>query len=45
LDAELFTVENDLLTPSFKVKRHEVKKKYQKQIDALYAEIASSTKE
>ena len=42
LDSELFTVENDLLTPSFKLKRHEVKKKYQKQIDSMYAELGAS---
>jgi long-chain acyl-CoA synthetase len=42
LDSELFSVENDLLTPTFKLKRHEVKKKYQKQIDAMYAELSTS---
>lgn len=31
------TVENGLLTPSFKLKRHEMKKKYEKEIAAMYA--------
>lgn len=42
LESQQFTVENDLLTPSFKIKRNEVKNKYQKQIDAMYAEINGS---
>ena len=37
LSAELWSVENNLLTPTFKMKRVELKKYYQKQIDALYA--------
>lgn len=37
LDNEAFTVENNLLTPTFKLKRHEAKKKYQEQITAMYA--------
>jgi long-chain acyl-CoA synthetase len=39
LDAELFSVENDLLTPSFKLKRPQLQKKYQKEIDAMYAKM------
>jgi len=39
LESELWSVENDLFTPTFKLKRHPVKAKYQKQIDAMYAEI------
>ncbi|EQC24674.1 hypothetical protein SDRG_17433 [Saprolegnia diclina VS20] len=36
LHPEPFTVENDLLTPTFKLKRNDVKKLFIKQIDALY---------
>ena len=38
LEAELWSVENNLLTPTFKLKRNEAKKKYLSQIDALYAQ-------
>ena len=41
LSAELWSVENNLLTPTFKMKRVELKKYYQKQIDALYATAAT----
>lgn len=41
LETELFSVDNDMLTPTFKIKRHQVKKKFQQQIDDMYAEIAS----
>ena len=37
LDAEVWSVENNLLTPTFKLKRNEAKKKYLAQIDAMYA--------
>jgi long-chain acyl-CoA synthetase len=33
-----FTVENDLLTPSMKLKRHQAKLRFKKEIDAMYAE-------
>lgn len=36
LTAEPFTQENDLLTPTFKLKRPQAHKKYKKEIDALY---------
>ncbi|KIS66458.1 uncharacterized protein UMAG_05450 [Mycosarcoma maydis] len=37
LTMEPFSVENGLLTPTFKVKRHEAVKVFKDQIDALYA--------
>lgn len=39
LEGEMFSVENDLLTPTFKLKRHEAKKKYAATIDELYASL------
>ncbi len=33
---EPFSIENNLMTPTMKVKRHEVQKKYQNQIDYLF---------
>jgi len=38
LEANLFSVENDLLTPTFKLKRPQAKKKYEDVINKLYAE-------
>ena len=32
-----FTVENDILTPTFKLKRNKGLQAYQQQIDAMYA--------
>ncbi|RKP27272.1 hypothetical protein SYNPS1DRAFT_12943 [Syncephalis pseudoplumigaleata] len=40
LEHEPFSVENDLLTPTFKIKRQPVQAKYQAVIDAMYAENA-----
>ncbi|OQR84170.1 hypothetical protein THRCLA_23095, partial [Thraustotheca clavata] len=37
LHPDPFTIENDLLTPTFKIKRNDVKKLFIKEIDALYA--------
>ena len=39
LEHEMFSVENDLLTPTFKLKRHEAKKKYLVIIEELYAKL------
>jgi len=36
---DLFTAENGLLTPTFKMKRHEAKKLFQNEIDSMYAQI------
>ncbi|KAJ3273995.1 hypothetical protein HDV01_003665 [Terramyces sp. JEL0728] len=38
-DLDPFSVENGLLTPTFKLKRHEAKIKYQKEIDNMYVQI------
>lgn len=37
LTTEPFSVDNDLLTPSFKIKRNMAKKYYKNQIDEMYA--------
>eukprot|EP00164_Ancoracysta_twista_P000625 GFYU01000829.1.p1 GENE.GFYU01000829.1~~GFYU01000829.1.p1 ORF type:complete len:682 (-),score=271.98 GFYU01000829.1:229-2274(-) len=36
VDSELFTAENNLLTPTFKLKRNDAKKKYISAIDKMY---------
>jgi len=42
LESTLFSVENDLFTPTFKLKRHDAMKKYRSQIDDMYAKLASA---
>ena len=37
LTNELFTIENHCLTPTMKVRRRDVRKKYEAELDALYA--------
>jgi long-chain acyl-CoA synthetase len=37
LEPQVFSVDNDLLTPTFKLKRPQLQKKYQVEIDAMYA--------
>lgn len=37
LDTEAFSVENGLLTPTFKLKRQQARDKYEKQIEEMYA--------
>ncbi|KAI8640333.1 hypothetical protein BD408DRAFT_404194 [Parasitella parasitica] len=36
-----FTIDNDLLTPTFKLKRESAKKVYQSQIEAMYATLSN----
>ncbi|KAG0361497.1 hypothetical protein BC939DRAFT_442872 [Gamsiella multidivaricata] len=37
--SEQFSIENDLLTPTFKLKRHTAKERYEVEIERMYAEI------
>jgi long-chain acyl-CoA synthetase len=39
LSSEPFTVQNDLITPTFKAKRPQLKKRYAAEIDAMYEGI------
>ncbi|KAF9929431.1 hypothetical protein FBU30_001569 [Linnemannia zychae] len=41
LEPDAFTVENDKMTPTFKLKRHPIVQEYRQQLNALYAEIHS----
>ncbi|KAJ3203010.1 hypothetical protein HDU67_010443 [Dinochytrium kinnereticum] len=41
LEPEFFSVQNGMLTPTFKLKRNEAAKKYRPVIDELYAELAA----
>lgn len=36
---EAFTIENDLMTPTGKIKRHEAKKRFKKEIDEMYEKL------
>ena len=38
VEPELWSVDNGMLTPTFKTKRPDLKKRYQKELDAMYAE-------
>lgn len=43
LEKDPFTIENELLTPTFKLKRHQARLHYAKEIEALYKEIDEIT--
>ena len=43
IDAELWSVENNMLTPTFKMKRNELKNRYKDQFDQLYAKGIPTT--
>jgi len=43
LDIEPFTIENELLTPTLKLKRPQTARKYRAELDRLYAEINAET--
>ena len=43
LEPEVWTVDNGMLTPTFKSKRNDLKKRYQKELDAMYAEGVATT--
>ena len=42
--SEPFTIENDILTPTIKLKRNIAKNKFQKEIDAMYVAGPMATK-
>ena len=42
LEPEIWSVDNGMLTPTFKTKRVDLKKRYQAEIDAMYAEGVSA---
>jgi len=44
LSSEAFTIENDQLTPTFKLKRNNAKKAYQEVLDAMYVKIEAQAK-
>eukprot|EP00835_Amoeboradix_gromovi_P004950 NODE_423_length_8874_cov_0.432023.p6 type:complete len:117 gc:universal NODE_423_length_8874_cov_0.432023:3218-2868(-) len=44
LENEMFSVDNDLLTPTFKMKRHLAKKKYEAVIDEMYTSLEAVEK-
>jgi long-chain acyl-CoA synthetase len=40
LDDQMFSVQNGLLTPTFKLKRQQARDKYEKEIEAMYATMS-----
>lgn len=45
LEADPWTAENDCMTPSLKLKRPQLQKKYQKDIDAMYQRLNATARE
>lgn len=43
IETEPFSVDNGLLTPTFKVKRQDLAKHYRKEIDEMYAELTAAS--
>ena len=43
LETTPFTIENGLMTSTFKIMRHEVKKRYQRQIDLMYSQALATS--
>lgn len=43
LTTDAFSIENDMLTPTFKLKRNIAKKVYQERIDEMYAKLEKAT--
>ena len=41
LTAEAFSIENNMITPTFKLKRNVVREIYKDQIDKIYAKLAA----
>jgi long-chain acyl-CoA synthetase len=39
LETAPFSVDNELLTPTFKLKRHQARDRYEKEIEAMYANM------
>jgi long-subunit acyl-CoA synthetase (AMP-forming) len=44
LEARPFSAEEDLMTPSFKLKRHKLQAKYQKALDDMYAQLKAQAR-
>ncbi|KAI8319272.1 acetyl-CoA synthetase-like protein [Martensiomyces pterosporus] len=44
LETEPFSIENNIFTPTFKIKRPQAKKHYQETLDRLYTELNASNK-